>query len=166
MSDYWNKRIARGHLYYRIAHSLVMQYAPSGTLLDVGGGVHLGCRYLEWYPHDKTVLDVNGGELDNAAVIQSDVTHWDTDHRYNVALCLQVLEHLPDPSAIAAKLRKWAEIVVVSVPYKWAADRQGQHEHHNLDLGTVSDWFGRQPIESVIEYGAHKNTSRIIAVFD
>lgn len=67
-----------------------------------------------------------------------------------MALCLQVLEHVPDPAAFAQKLFALADVVVISVPYKWPKGMTKGHTHDPVDELKLRKWTGREPVESRI----------------
>lgn len=161
MNDsYWE---GRQHLqYYRTVLHYARKYCPDGTtLLDVGGGVGLGCRYLEWFERfDRTCVELpsTGCTLDGVTVIHADFLEWEPDRRYDLVLCLQVLEHVPDPIAFARKLFACGKVVIVSVPYRWNATACSEHRHDPVDERKLREWTGRKPVESVVV------DSRLVAV--
>ena len=160
-NTYWEGR--KELQYYRTVREFAAKYSPDGkTLLDVGGGVGLGCRYLEWYDEfeERTSVETptKGCTLDGVRVIHSDFMDWLPDQKYDLVLCLQVLEHIPDPTAFARKLFECGNVVIVSVPYCWKAGVCTSHIHDPVDESKLLKWLGRESIEmQVID-------SRLVAV--
>lgn len=150
--NYYQNRIKNGHEYYWIAHSLACQHvADFGSVLDVGAGLHAGCEYLEWYKFThKHAIDLRVPENLPVGVQFHHCDFMDfAEITYDLVLCLQVIEHIEDAEAFCKKLLKTGRTVVVSVPYKWAADSVSVHVHDPVDEDKMRDWFGKKPIESI-----------------
>ena len=162
MNDgYWQGR--KDLQYYRTVREFAEKYCLDGkTLLDVGGGVGLGCRYLEWFDRfERTSVETptRGCTLDGVRVIHSDFMDWEPDQKYDLVLCLQVLEHIPDPTPFAHKLFDCGRVVIVSVPYRWEAGTCSEHLHDPVDEEKLRTWVETEPVEaSVID-------SRLAAVY-
>jgi len=113
----------------------------------------LGCRYLEWFDgFERTSVETptNGCRLDGVRVVNADFLTWEPDRQYDLVLCLrtlQVLEHIPDPTAFARKLFECGRVVIVSVPYRWEAGACGEHIHDPVDERKLREWTGREPVE-------------------
>lgn len=155
-SPYWAPRI--GFDYWKEAIRLALKYSPrpQGSLLDVGGGVTMGVRYLaspELAGWQKTAVETKWGDyrMPGVELHLGDFIEWDSgDQRFDVALCLQVLEHVSDPTAFAQKLFELADVVVISVPYKWPKGMTKGHTHDPVDEVKLRKWTGREPFESRI----------------
>ncbi len=153
MNDtYWEGR--KDLQYYRTVREFAEKYCPNGkTLLDVGGGVGLGCQYLEWFDRfDRTAVELptNGCMLDGVRVVNADFLQWEPDRQYDLVLCLQVLEHVPDASAFALKLLTCGRVVIVSVPYLWPAGACSEHVHGPVDEAKLKAWTERDPVECAV----------------
>ncbi len=162
MNDiYWEGR--KDLQYYRTVREFAEKYCPDGkTLLDVGGGVGLGCRYLEWFDgFDRTSVETptEGCTLDGVRVIYSDFMDWEPDRKYDLVLCLQVLEHIPDPTLFARKLFNCGHVVILSVPYRWEAGTCNEHIHDPVDEEKLREWIGCASSESLA------SDSRLVEVF-
>ena len=160
-SDYWNSR--KSLHYYRQARAYARTYSPNGrTLLDVGGGVGMGCRFLDEFPNfDRTSVERCSTihTLSGVRVIKTDFLKWQIDRWYDIVLCLQVLEHVPSPGRFAEKLFECGQIVIISVPYQWEAGRCRWHLHDPIDELTLYEWTQRKPIEqSIVD-------QRLVSVF-
>jgi hypothetical protein len=94
--------------YIERAIAFVREFAGGPRLLEVGGGVQRGCTYLErLVDFERTVVDKDqdrGLRLPGVQCHFGRFEDWPVDGPYDVALCLQVLEHVADPAAFAAKL--------------------------------------------------------------
>jgi 2-polyprenyl-3-methyl-5-hydroxy-6-metoxy-1,4-benzoquinol methylase len=63
--------------------------------------------------------------------------------RFDLVLCLQVLEHLQDPETFARKLLDSGRIVIMSVPYQWPAGRNPRHLQDPVSEAKLIGWAGR-----------------------
>ena len=146
--DYWEKR--KNMRYYQEVRALAHQVAPNPrSIIDVGSN---GCPYLDWFDaEDKLSVDLKKpyAAPDVDAVI-ADFLEWPLPRRFDLCLCLQVLEHVPDATPFARKLLRAADHVVVSVPYKWPAGVSKNHVHDPVDEAKMRIWFGREPDQSTI----------------
>lgn len=150
VANYWHGRQHLG--YYRQALAYARTVHPT-SLLDVGGGVSRGCRYLLEIdcPIKVSVeLDMGIETLEGVVTIKQDFSAWRPDRVYDVALCLQVLEHLPDPKRFTEKLFAVGKAVVISVPYQWEFDRTPGHIHDPVDEEKLHAWTNRDPSESIV----------------
>jgi hypothetical protein len=86
--------------------------------------------------------------------------------RFDICLCLQVLEHIPDARAFAQKLLASSPRVLISVPYLWAADSNVQHVHDPIDEAKVVAWFGQSPSLSMISTEHRTGVRRLICYFE
>ena len=159
---YWNGR--KNLQYYRRAVDFARKHAPdANSLLDVGGGISLGCRYLDWagwIPERLSVEREDGDHtLDGVQVEFANFATWQPPHPFDVVLCLQVLEHQDDPTSFAQKLLKTGRVVIASVPYRWPAGTCSDHQHDPVDEKKLREWFGCEPLESLTE------ETRLIAVY-
>ena len=105
----------------------------------------MGCRYLEWFDgFERTSVETpaNGCSLNGVRVVNADFLTWEPDRQYNLVLCLQVLEYIPDPTAFAWKLLECGRVVIVSVPYLWEAGACGEHIHRPVDEKNCGSGWG------------------------
>lgn len=163
--DYWKDRA--GLLYYPAVFQVVSAVgADARSIIDVGSA---DTDYLTWfYWIDRKVqLNLDFKKKPPAGVerITSDFLAWEPEAKFDIALCLQVLEHVPDPISFCAKLKSTAPILVVSVPYKWPAGRTKGHLHDPVDERKLLSWMKVSPNLSMIvpePFGR----SRLIAYYD
>ena len=80
-------------------------------------------------------------------MITADFYTWTPDRQYDVALCLQVLEHLDRPKEFVEKLFQIAAITIISVPYKWPKGSCKYHVQDPIDQDKIHTWAGRDPDE-------------------
>jgi hypothetical protein len=162
---YWERR--QEFLYYQVVRILATKLIEGGTsVLDVGSH---GSPYLEWFADVpvRTSLDmVEPYRGEGVTSIVSDFLTWEPDRRYDLVLCLQVLEHVPDATSFARKLLASGRVVVISVPYRW---RKGVSKNHVQDPVTISKivgWFGRKPDYAHLVVEPTSGKERLVCVFD
>jgi hypothetical protein len=112
----------------------------------------------------KTMVDIEEiPPVDGIHTIQADFYTWEPDRKYDVVLCLQVLEHLDKPKEFAEKLLQVGKTVIISVPYKWKQGSCKDHRQDPVDESKIRGWMGREPDEQYII--ADKSMKRIICVY-
>lgn len=112
----------------------------------------------------KAMLDIKEiPPVDGIKMITADFYTWTPDRTYDVAMCLQVLEHVDTPKEFAQKLLQVGKTVIISVPYKWGVGSCKYHVHDMIDEETLKSWVGRDPDESYIIKDMDAN--RIICVY-
>lgn len=163
--NYWQRR--RNLVYLREVRILVNNLARDAqSILDVGSN---GCPYLEWFDWipRRVSIDIRlPYSSERVEAVKADFLVHRFAERFDVSLCLQVLEHVPDAAAFAQRLLASARHhVIVSVPYKWAADRSPNHIHDPVDEAKLAKWFGRPPTHSCI-VRERRGTERIICHYD
>lgn len=105
------------------------------TVIDVGGWDGFFVKRTSF--KEKTVVDIKDrGALKNIEYVHEDFLTWKCDKKYDLAVCMQVLEHLDTKSIqpFVEKLFKLSDHVVISVPYKW---KKGFCKYHKQDPVTV-----------------------------
>jgi len=144
MGAYWDKR--RHWAYHQVAMGMVRaEHAirPCRTVLDVGGK---DCEYILCCDiQKKTRLDVERQQE------LLGVTDWCGDFNtavftepFDVVVCLEVLEHIPNARWFAQRLLRLAtRLVVISAPFCWQAGAEPAHVHDPIDLAKLMDWTGR-----------------------
>ena len=136
--------------------ALAAEVAPKPRrVIDVGSN---GCPYLDWFEEAETRVSLdlrNPYRSRGVEAVVGDFMAYEADDRFTLCLCLQVLEHVPDPAAFAHKLLSTATHVIASVPYQWPQDSCREHIHDPVDEHKMRAWFGREPDRSVIATEAH-----------
>jgi hypothetical protein len=165
--DYWERR--QGMMYYEYVRALAFPLAAEArSLIDVGSHSTSIAEEFDWIP-ERVALDLGTPySSDNVRGIKADFLRFQPERRYDFALCLQVLEHVPEAEAFARKLLAVADRVLVSVPYRWP---KGQCKHHCQDPveeAKLAGWFGREPNYSLIveePLRDRRSSRRLIAYF-
>ena len=127
---------------------------PDGkTLLDVGGGGGHGCRFLESFKdfeRTSVELPTEGHTLEDVRLVHEDFLNWKADRKYDLVLCMQVLEHISDVVTFTRKLFDCGSVVIISVPYRWPAGEHDGHIHDPVDELVLKKWTDRDPIETSV----------------
>lgn len=165
VSDYWGKR--RHLIYYQVIRVIAEQLSIGAkSVVDVGSNK---CPYLEWLGHVplRTSIDLYHPYVSpGIESIKQNFLTWKPDRKYDVALCLQVLEHVRNAGTFAQKLLEVAKIVVVSVPYKWPVGYVKGHVHDPVDESKMTSWFGRRPNYKYLCREVVSGQSRLIQVYE
>ena len=164
----WQAR--NGLLYYQVVRTLVEGVSQDAeSILDVGSA---GCPYLDWFPSIPAKVSVDlrvPYDGPGITAIRSDFMGWQADRLFDIVTCLQVIEHIPRADLFAQKLLSTGKIVIVSVPYKWAADPVSSHDlhvHDPVDEDKMKSWFGREPNFEFICREAVLPSRRLIQVYE
>ncbi len=162
LDSYWHAR--RKMAYYREVIRLARQYAPAArSVLDVGPhGTPLVCE-LDWIP-EKTAVDLAKVEMPGVTCLQMDFLEYEPSRMFDLVLCLQVLEHVPQAEAFAQKLLGTGHTVIISVPYCWPAGVCKPHVHDPVDRDKLLGWTGKPSITDVVVRDRRRD--RLIAVFE
>jgi hypothetical protein len=138
---YWE---GRKHLvYYREVVRLAKRHcAAAHTVIDVGAKQNPFVLQLDWIAH-KTRLDIEpAAALPGCLTIQADFMEYCIGEPFDLALCLQVLEHLENPEPFARKLLAAGRTVILSVPYRWPAGLAPSHRQDPVDELRLRQWTG------------------------
>jgi SAM-dependent methyltransferase len=140
---YW---AARRHMLY---YQAVFQYAAvagydAKSVLDVGSAGTDYINWLYWIP-ERYVLDYSiASPPEGTIAIEADFLAYQPEKRFDLALCCQVLEHVPDPAGFCRKLKEVATNLIVSVPYRWLGNAPG-HINDPVDEVKLEGWMGVAP---------------------
>lgn len=140
-----------GMLYLTCVETFISAFVPRGRrVIDVGSKDSPLIERIQGF--DKRVaLDLRRPyRSENVKGLKMDFMKYTPKRRYNLALCLQVLEHVPDPKSFAHKLFDVANNVIISVPYMWPEKSSRYHIHDLINEETLKNWTGREPSHSVI----------------
>jgi hypothetical protein len=163
-NEYWHKR--QHYLYIHVTKEIARRIAgDANSVLDVGSN---GTPILSWFPNTPTRVSVdlrNPYAADGVVSFKTDFLTFQPPHRFDVGLCLQVLEHVRDASAFARHLLGMCDVVIVSVSYRWPHDASSYHFHDPVDERKMKGWFGREPNYTyrVVELDEQE---RLICVYD
>ena len=137
--------------------------------LEISSIIDIGCRKSPMMKGlgknvYKAMLDIQEiPPVDDIHMIRADFYTWKPDRKYDVVLCLQVLEHLDKPKKFAQKLLQVGKTVIISVPYKWEKGSCKHHTQDPVDESKLKGWVGREPDEQYII--KDKDRKRIICVY-
>lgn len=142
--DYWRARA--GLRYYQVVREICARVAPNArSVIDVGSN---SCPQLEWFPNSPRRVSVDIEAPYRAPHIESvvcDFLEYVPETKFDLVLCLQVLEHIEDPVPFARHLLEVGREVVISVPYLWPEGACYWHCQDPVDEAKVLSWFGREP---------------------
>ncbi|MBD2845925.1 hypothetical protein IDH44_12040 [Paenibacillus sp. IB182496] len=168
-SSYWDERI--NLIYYEYVRILVRGLAhDSKSLIDVGSNETPLIEEFDWIP-TRNSLDIEKPySSDNVLGIKADFFDFKPQTKYDFLTCLQVLEHVPDPTRFAHKLLETSDRVLVSLPYKWKENSCKEHLHDPVDLEKIVNWFGRKPtyyviVDEPLYVSENNKNQRIICYF-
>lgn len=151
MRHYWQKRSS--NLYYAAVYQIVSVVGKDATsIVDVGSSETDYITWFYWIDR-KTQINLtfeNAVALPGVERVETDFLAWQQDRPFDVALCLQVLEHVPEPTAFCDKLKASAQHLVVSVPYKWKAGGTKGHIHDPVDKQKLRRWMRLEPNYNLI----------------
>lgn len=131
----WIYRRLRSYRWKKIQPLL---YKPPRSLLDIG------CQELYFYEQLKATYDVTlaDNEPRQDCILKEDVQQLSfEDNTFDIVLCQQVLEHVPDPVKAINELRRVAKNqLIITVPYEpfFTLARLGYWEKEHLWAVTPS----------------------------
>lgn len=162
---YWDRRADSLYLQYVFFLARVVG-RDAGSVIDVGSN---DCPYLEWldWIPRKVSVDIDTPPYSSATVEgrKGDFLALDIGENFDLGLCLQVLEHVPDVAAFARKLLVATPHLIVSVPYRWEPG-EAEHIHDPVDEEKLAAWFGRKPNYRIVVREPFFKKRRMIAYFD
>jgi hypothetical protein len=158
---YWDRR--RHLSYYREVVRLARKHVPGGgEVIDVGAHETKLVEHLDWFER-RVALDVRYVPPRRAVeTVVADFEDYEPESRFDLVLCLQVLEHLERPAPFARKLLETGHTVIVTVPYRWPAGRCETHLQDPVDERKLRRWTERTPLETTI---VEDEQRRLIAVY-
>jgi hypothetical protein len=146
---YWKER--QRMVYYSNVDLIVRHVARNAkSLIDVGARNAAYTEEFTWIPDRYTLDIVKPYSSENVKGIRKNFFEFEPEQKFDVALCLQVLEHIDDASRFAQKLLDVGRRVVVSVPYKWPRGACKYHVQDPVSEDKLSNWFGRTPDYSIV----------------
>jgi len=156
----WGETPARQHEfsgYYGALYGLLWRYGEHAqSVLDVGSGHPPFLRLVTWVPNRTVVSPYfttydgrpgmsveEQGLVNGIEVVKDDfMGPWNERRgRFDVVMCSQVVEHIDDPPAFVKKLLEVGDVLILSVPYRWApCGKQCRHVWNYIDEHTVRRW--------------------------
>jgi 2-polyprenyl-3-methyl-5-hydroxy-6-metoxy-1,4-benzoquinol methylase len=151
--DYWKGQLEHReevayyeNIYGEIKH--LFKFSKGDRIIDVGGGNGQMLRYLG--VKKATVIDISSSGLNIAGklgykTIKSDIRKRFpiSDGRYDIVLCLEVLEHLEEPSKTLCEIQrilKLKGILYLSIPNM---KPDGVHHKTRLSLQELEELLNR-----------------------
>lgn len=159
----WNYR--KDMNYYAEVLMLARKWCPNAkTALDVGAGNTRVVARMNWLS-EKYAIDINPMPVmpGITAINQNFMLYNPPPNRFDLVLCLQVLEHLEEPEPFMQKLLNTGQRLIISVPYKWLPGTAAGHIHDPVTRRKVLGWAGKHWLEAAIVFD--KWDRRMIAVF-
>ncbi len=163
-TEYWVRRADSLYLQYVYFLARVVG-CEARSVIDVGSN---GCPYVEWLDWIPRKLSVDLARPYVSARVEGrtgDFLALEIGESFDLGLCLQVLEHVPEVAAFALKLLATTPHLIVSVPYRWEPGQEG-HVHDPVDEAKLSGWFGREPNYRLVVREPFFRKKRMIAYFD
>jgi hypothetical protein len=147
--SYWEKR--HWMLYYRYLEMVVRGVASDcKSMIDVGAYNIPVIEKFGWV-EDRVALDLqNPYNSPRVRGIEADFFAYKPEKRFDIALCCQVLEHIPDAGTFAKRLFEVGKRVLITVPYMWPENSSKNHIHDPVDLEKLARWTGREPAYSIV----------------
>jgi len=143
--SYWS--VLSHQRYYKRTVKLAKRAAPwARSVLDVGSSNTEYIRRLDWIPHRVRIDVLPLRPLEGVTDTQADFMTYRPDRTYDLVLCLQVIEHVEDPTGFCRRLLAAGKIVIISVPYRWPAGAKDDHPHDPVDPAKLQSWTGRKPL--------------------
>lgn len=146
---YWRKR--RGMIYYRYLDLIVRGVAADcKSMIDVGAHNTPLIENFGWVS-ERVALDIKE-PYSSAQVkgIRTDFLTFKPEAPFDIALCCQVLEHIPDATVFAQHLFEVGKRVLISVPYLWPEGGTKNHVHDPVDMEKLTSWTKREPAYHII----------------
>ncbi len=160
---YWEGR--KDFRYFAEVTRMARAYAAAAeTVLDVGPHQTTFVTQLSWIRH-KTAIDLhNRPKMRGVQGIRGDFMEFEPPQRFDLVICLQVMEHLVEPAPFARKLLRDGHRVIVSVPYRWPKGQCKYHPQDPVDEDKIKAWMGRDWLEHAIVEDA--GMRRMVAVYE
>ncbi len=151
---YW-----RGRWSYLSRVAQMLHALPDGRVLEIGP------YNLPLVP-GSTVMDLTAEHCPAAVVHDADQTPWPfADAAFEVALALQVWEHLRRPQEAFQELRRVSRRIILSVPWQWPVTRSAGHE--GIGLPRVLSWSGGwEPVEACRTRHEDNGLERLICLWE
>jgi hypothetical protein len=158
---YWASR--KHFNYFTEVLRLSRTYEPGGgRVIDVGAASTHFLQRLDWFEYRVALDRRSGPRRRGIKTVHADFLDYRPEHRFDLVLCLQVLEHLDEPAPFARKLLATGRTVIITVPYRWPHGLYPPHVQDPVDEGKLKAWTGCEPRETRIVDDGRK---RLIAVY-
>ncbi len=172
----------RKHMrYYDTLFYTTMQYgADAKSIIEVGCASDPFLKHLSWIDQRTCVAPYfveygkDSGKYLNTDIkkVTADFMEYElpNDENFDLLLCNQVLEHVPNPAAFMKKLIASARTSIISVPYNWGdCGKTCNHKTNHITIDKLKKWSAPYvPVyhKIVEEEGSGGNRKRAIVVFE
>jgi len=186
-----SKSARSDYRYYDSLFYTTLQYASEAkTSIEVGCANDPFIKYLDWIDkrtcvapyfidyknEDNTQAERNmNTKLTNSVEIEKVVSDFmkytpPNEEKFDLLLCSQVLEHVPNPAAFMKKMIETAKVSIISVPFNWGnCGETCNHVTHFITQKMLLKWsYPYKPIHTAIvaeKEGKRKFDERILLVF-
>lgn len=176
--------------YYDTLYYTSLQFGyDAKSIIEVGCASVPFIKHLDWVDKRTCVApyfvqyegtdkgnentQLNGTTSAIESVVADFMEYEVADYSYDLLICSQVLEHVPNPSEFMKKLIRTAKTAVISVPFRWPdCGETCNHKTDDIDYKVLIEWsFPHKPIyASVVQERLDGNrnvetSKRIILVF-
>jgi hypothetical protein len=154
----------RKHYNYYEKISDILSKLKFTSIIDIGSRKSPVFKKIDnnVYKSSLDLLEINNDNK-NINHIIADFYKWVPDKKYDIVLCLQVLEHLDKPAKFAQKLFNTGNKIIISLPYKWKKGVCIYHKQDPVDEKLIKQWTNRDPLESYIV--EDNGLKRIICIY-
>lgn len=161
--DYWDDR--KKCNYYKQTIRLAARFGWNAeNVIEVGGGRTKMLEYLTWIP-EKIALDLERKpQIAGALNIHADFMKYKPKKFHDLVICLQVLEHLPEPEVFLEKLFHTGKTIIISLPYKWPKGFCVHHIQDPIDEEKLLGWAKKDWLH--FETAEDESVKRLITVFE
>lgn len=129
--------------YYISVLRLAQQYASDAqSIIDVGAPWPFVTAF-DWIPNKVMLNDRYPEGLVTPPDVEAvlvDFYEFEPREKYDLVICNQVMEHVPDPASFAKKLLSIGHTVIASVPYMWPEGTAPGHLQNDIDVETLLSW--------------------------
>ena len=159
----WNRSLVKNEMRHWIGHYLAREQAEPQRVLMFGDGMGFDSLYLAQAGHQVDYHDVSSDgasfanrlfrDFNAEITILKDSTEL-TAEAYDVIICLDVLEHVPDPAQMIGELSQALKAdgkFIVHAPFWYIAPTVPTHLRSNMiysgDLKKLYAPFGLHPVQ-------------------
>ncbi len=161
----------RNHIYYKVIKNVLETIVNNSSkspesIIDVGSADTDMLSDLAI--KKKVALDIRehpntGNGVEN---ICADWLTYNTNGKFDIVCCFQVLEHIEDAASFAKKLLSSGKIVLISVPYKWRVGAAKSHVQDPVDEFKVCGWTDQLPdFQFIIQENHGEQLRRIFLAY-
>lgn len=153
--------------YYQTVRRYIERHSPGKSILEIGPGgtdVVMAGEFT-----NRTVVNREPIATEDYPGVEVIIGEWPNvmprERRFEIAVCCQVIEHLPDDAipAFVDAIFSAAKKVIISVPYHWPKDACKYHPQDPVTFEKLLHWTGKEPyLCEVVQDGPVR---RLVATF-